>query len=70
MNVIIVHGSNSTEEGSRKGLSENERHWKFWIKSELEKKGINVSNKLYPKDWNPNYSEWKKEFEKNKVSGN
>jgi len=70
MNCIIVHGSNPTEEGSRKGLPENERHWKFWLKEELEKKGIEVSNDLYPKDWNPDYDEWEKVFEKNNIDEN
>ena len=67
MNCIIVHGSNSTEKDSRKGLPENERHWKTWLKEELEKKGIKVSNKLYAKDWSPIYNEWKEEFEKNQI---
>jgi len=69
-NCIIVHGSNSTEKGSKEGLPENKRHWKPWLKKELEKKGIEVSNYIYPKDWNPNYNEWEKVFEKNKINEN
>jgi hypothetical protein len=41
-----------------------------WIKKNLEKEDIDVSNKLYPKDWNPNYTDWKKEFEKNRIDQN
>ena len=69
-NVIIVHGSNSTEKHANEGLPENERHWKPWLKTELESRGIEVSNELYPQDWNPNYEEWKKVFEKNKINEN
>lgn len=69
-NVIIVHGSNSSEKEAKTGKPENERHWKPWLKRELEKKGIKVSNDLYPQDWNPNYEEWKKVFEKNKIDEN
>ena len=70
MNVIVVHGSNSSEEEARKGKPENKRHWMPWIKKALEKEDIDVSNKLYPKDWNPSYKDWKKEFEKNKIDEN
>ena len=69
-NCIILHGSNSTEEESKEGLPENERHWKPWLKNELEKKGINVSNRLYSNDWAPDYYEWKNQFEKNKIDEN
>ncbi len=70
MNCIIIHGSNSTEAGSKKGLPENERHWKPWLKEELKKRGIKVSNKLYPEDWEPNYKKWKEIFEKNEIDEN
>ena len=69
-NVIIVHGSNSTEKHSKEDLPENERHWKPWIKKELENRGIFVSNELYPEDWMPDYNKWKKVFEKNKIDEN
>ncbi|MEK6885583.1 MAG: class I tRNA ligase family protein [Nanoarchaeota archaeon] len=67
-NVIIVHGSNSSENEAKKGKLENERHWKPWLKRELEKRKILVSNELYPQDWAPNYEDWKKNFEKNKIN--
>jgi len=70
INCIIVHGSNSTEKESKKGAPENLRHWKPWIKENLEKLGINTSNSLYPNDWLPDYESWKKVFEKNKITSN
>jgi len=69
-NCIIVHGSNSTEKEAKEGSPENERHWKPWLKRELEKKGFKVSNELYPGDWLPDYEKWKKIFEKNKINEN
>lgn len=70
MNCIIVHGSNSTEKEAKEGKPENERHWKHWLKEQLEKRGIEVSNQLYPEDWLPDYKRWKKIFEKNKINDN
>ncbi|MCF7865877.1 HAD-IA family hydrolase [Candidatus Woesearchaeota archaeon] len=69
-NCVIVHGSNSSESSSTEGKPENERHWKPWLKQKLEKVGMNVSNELYPKDWEPDYEEWKKIFEKNDINEN
>lgn len=66
-NCIIVHGSNATEQGSKEGKPENERHWKPWLKRNLEKEGIEVSNDLYPEDWLPDYDKWKEVFEKNRI---
>lgn len=69
-NVIIVHGANSNEREAKQGGVENTRHWFPWLKKELQDKGISVSVELYPKDWNPNYLEWKKIFEKNIIDEN
>jgi len=68
MNVVIVHGSNINKESAEKGLPENKRHWCFWLQKELEKRGIEVSNKIYPRNWSPIYDDWKEEFEKNKIN--
>ena len=67
-NCIIVHGSNSSEKRATEGKPENLRHWKPWLKNNLEKNGIPTSNELYPRDWIPDYGEWKKVFEKNAIS--
>jgi len=69
-NCIIVHGSNSSEESSRKGQPENLRHWKPWLKRKLEEEGIETSNELYPEDWSPDYNKWKEVFEKNNINEN
>jgi len=70
MNVVIVHGCNDNEEDGLERPKENERHWKPWLKKELENHGIDVSNELYPRDWDADYGEWKKVFEKNKIDEN
>jgi len=70
MNVILVHGSNSSEKEAKKDKPENERHWKPWLRNQLELKGIKFSNELYPRDWSPNYLEWKKILEKNLINQN
>jgi hypothetical protein len=67
MNCIILHGSSPNKKDSKEGNPENERHWKPWLKNELEKRGIKVSNELYPEDWLPDYEKWKKVFEKNQI---
>ncbi len=69
-NCIIVHGSNDSEAGAKEYPLENLRHWKPWLQEQLEKKDISTSNDLYPKDWAPNYSAWKKVFEKNVINQN
>jgi len=66
MNVIIIHGSNphDKEKLAKGEPPQNKRHWIPWIKEKLEKKDIKVNTPLMPKNWNPKYEEWKKEFEK------
>jgi leucyl-tRNA synthetase len=66
-NCIVVHGSNSTEEKAKNPCRENERHWHPWLKKQLNDIWINTETPLFPKDWNPDYNEWKKEFEKNNI---
>src|SRR3989344_5353920 len=67
---IIVHGSNSSEAAAKKGALENLRHWKPWLKKNLEKNGIKTYNELYPEDWLPDYDKWKSVFEKNTIDEN
>ena len=68
MNVIIVHGANDSKEGAFEGGRENTRHWFPWLRKELEKRKIKFSSELYPKDWEPDYEEWKSIFEKNEIN--
>lgn len=70
INCIIVHGSNHSKKSAMLGKPENMRHWKPWLKKNLEKLGIETSNKLYPNDWLPNYKKWKKVFERNIINEN
>lgn len=71
-NVVLVHGGNAKDrEKVAKGVSpQNERHWIPWVKKELEDKGFVVENPLMPKNWKPEYGEWKNEFEKINVNEN
>jgi len=67
MNCIIIHGSNKKdlERMKEEGLlPQNKRHWIPWIKQELEKRGIKTFTPLMPRNWAPEYDEWKKEFGK------
>ncbi|MFH1787299.1 MAG: alpha/beta hydrolase [archaeon] len=65
MNCIIVHGLNIV-----KGFNQNELDWIPWIKKELEKREIDCDTPLMPRSWNPNYDEWKEEFEKLDIGEN
>ena len=66
MNCIIIHGANKKdEEKIKKGFpTQNKRNWIPWIKKRLEEKEIETFTPLMPKSWNPEYAEWKEEFEK------
>jgi predicted alpha/beta hydrolase family esterase len=68
MNVVIVHGANDSEESAFEGGRENTRHWFNWLIKELENESIKVSGGLYPKDWEPDYKEWKSLFERNEIN--
>ncbi|NCN52027.1 hypothetical protein GW931_03370 [archaeon] len=58
MKVIVVHGIADDEKDNPQSP------WMFWLKEKLNEKGISCFVSLMPKAWNPNYSDWKKEFEK------
>ena len=68
-NCIIVHGSHYSKEEALKKPN-NLKHWIPWLKKQLEKLDISTSAELYPKNWKPNYNEWKKVFEKNELNEN
>jgi len=70
MNAIIVHGANDSEKSAFEGGRENTRHWFPWLRKELDERGIKFSSELYPKDWEPDYEEWKRIFEKNNIDEN
>lgn len=71
INCVIVHGCPSnSEKGMDAKTRTYDKHWMPWVKRELEKKGVNVSTPLMPEPWSPNYSKWKKEFEKSNINEN
>ena len=71
-NVVIVHGVNEKDREKVKNgeLEQNKRNWFSWIKNEIGKNNIKVDVPLMPNNWNPKYSEWKKEIEKLKINKN
>ncbi|MEA2065146.1 MAG: class I tRNA ligase family protein, partial [Patescibacteria group bacterium] len=72
-NCIIIHGSNLKDKERMKKkifIPQNKRNWLFWLKKELEIKGIQTNTPLMPKNWDPNYKEYKKKFEKLKIDEN
>jgi len=67
-NCVLVHGSSSSKQSDEsKNRPNNERHWFSWLKQELQNSDWQVENPLMPKNWEPDYNEWKKEFKKVKV---
>ena len=69
INCIIIHGCPSRSENDPEKRT-YDKHWIPWIKKELEKKGIKTIIPLMPEPWKPNYSSFKKELEKYKVTIN
>ena len=71
MKVIIIHGG--PDEDERK-LAPKERsydkHWMPWTKKQLESKGWTVELPQMPNPWEPQYKEYKKEFERLEVNHN
>ncbi|MFH0853785.1 MAG: alpha/beta fold hydrolase [bacterium] len=69
--VIMIHGSSGRDKSKEEGYVEpNRRHWHGWLEDELNKQGYDVVNPIMPTDWAPDYWEWKKVFEKFKVTEN
>ena len=64
-NCIIVHGCSDSSKDKTYA-----KHWMPWIKKVLILKGIKTENPLMPAPWKPNYKDYKKEFEKYKVTEN
>lgn len=47
-----------------------DKHWIPWVKGQLVKRGIEVETPLMPSPWEPDYEEFKTEFEKHYVDEN
>jgi len=41
-----------------------DKHWRLWARKELEGRGIKVDAPLMPEPWEPDYIEWKRQFDK------
>ena len=70
-NCIIIHGCPSNKETSLNAKTRTyDKHWIPWTKKQLELKGIKTETPLMPTPWEPNYENFKKEFEKYLVDEN
>lgn len=70
INCIVVHGCPSNKESLIDIRKDTKKHWIPWLRKELQKQGIAVSTPLMPDSWSAIYEEWKKEFEKLKITEN
>ena len=69
MNCIIIHGcSDNVEKAMDPKRRTYDKHWRLWIRKELEKKGIKVDAPLMPEPWDADYSLWKREFDRLSVN--
>jgi hypothetical protein len=71
MNCIVIHGCPSNIEKSMDSKTRTyDKHWIPWVKRELISRGIKTETPLMPEPWYPDYNNFKKEFEKYKVTEN
>jgi len=71
LNVVIVHGcAQNIEEEKDPETRTYDRHWRPWIKSELEKRQIKIDTPLMPESWKAEYSKWKRVFDKLNINEN
>ena len=68
-NCIIIHGCPSKDENNPLKRT-YDKHWIPWTKNQLSSCGIKTETPLMPTPWEADYKEWKKEFEKNKITEN
>ena len=64
-NYVIVHGWG--EKGNKWEGKDNQMHWIPWLAGKLSEYGLDVCAPQMPRAHEPDYDEWKKEFEKNDV---
>ena len=68
MNCIILHGcSRSPGEAKRILVKEADRYWIFWVRRELERRGVEAATPTIPEHWKMEYEIFKREFEKLRV---
>ena len=62
---IIIHGCPSNVEKAMNPETRTyDKHWIPWAKKQLSAKGIVTETPIMPTPWQPEYSQFKKEFEK------
>lgn len=65
INCIIIHGCPSDEEKAMNPEKRTyDKHWIQWTKKELESQGITTLSPLMPEPWRPDYSNYKRFFDK------
>ncbi len=69
INCVIIHGCPSDAEKAMNPQTRTyDKHWISWTKRQLISKGIKVETPLMPEPWQPDYNNFKKEFEKYEVN--
>ena len=67
--VLIIHGCPSNAEKAMNPETRTyDKHWIPWIKKELSQRDIKTETPLMPSPWEPDYNNFKKEFERYEVS--
>ncbi|MEK7560444.1 MAG: alpha/beta hydrolase [Patescibacteria group bacterium] len=70
-NCIIIHGCPSDVEKAMDPKTRTyDKHWIPWLKKNLIAAGIKTETPLMPDPWQPNYQQFKAEFEKCEVGQN
>jgi hypothetical protein len=70
INCIIVHGCPSSPETNIMSKARYFRHWIFWTKRELNKRGIKTDTPVMPEPWHPDYKKFRKEIENYHITEN
>ncbi len=70
-NAVIIHGMMSKKEyNDPVNPPPTESHWLPWIREQLMKNGIFSETPEMPLPYRPEYSTWKKKFEKSEINEN
>jgi predicted alpha/beta hydrolase family esterase len=68
-NCIIVHGCPGAPEGERDVETRSfDKHWMPWMRERLIERNIPTLTPIMPDPWAPDYTSFKREFEKYPVS--
>jgi predicted alpha/beta hydrolase family esterase len=68
-NAIILHGMKTKEQFySKSAPSPSNDHWVPWLQKQLLVRDIHAHTPEVPNSWLPEYSKWKREFERYDIS--